>query len=140
MPATPSGDPMHYAYVTAGAEYNDTGKDIVKIAPWEDLADDDADKTVIHKAGYWYLNGLGDLTNNDMSHIMLTNLPFSHALFGGEAHKFRTNLCFEDNNPFIFNNRTDCSELLRGNRALTVLRLPISGYYYSPLNVNGLCL
>ena len=24
MPATPSGDPMHYAYVAAGAEYNDT--------------------------------------------------------------------------------------------------------------------
>ena len=28
MPATPSGDPMHYAYVAAGAEYNDTGEDM----------------------------------------------------------------------------------------------------------------
>lgn len=66
MPATPSGDPMHYAYVAAGAKYNDTGADIVKTAPWADLADDDADKTVVHKNGYWYLNGLGDITNEQM--------------------------------------------------------------------------
>lgn len=66
MPATPSGDPMHWAYIAAGAEYNDTGEDIIKTAPWADLADDDADKTVVHKAGYWYLNGLGDITNEQM--------------------------------------------------------------------------
>lgn len=71
MPATPSGDPMHYAYVAAGAIYNDTGADIVKTAPWADLADDDADKTVVHKAGYWYLNGLGDITNTQMRNIYL---------------------------------------------------------------------
>ena len=56
MPATPSGDPMHYAYVAAGAEYNDTGADIVKTTPWADMIDDDYTgdygKTVIHKAGY----------------------------------------------------------------------------------------
>ena len=66
MPATPSGDPMHYAYVASGAVYNDTGADIVKTAPWADLADDDAEKTVVHKNGYWYLNGLGDITNEQM--------------------------------------------------------------------------
>lgn len=66
MPATPSGDPMHYAYVAAGAKYNDTGADIVKTAPWADIADDDVDKTVVHKNGYWYLNGLGDITNEQM--------------------------------------------------------------------------
>lgn len=71
MPATPSGDPMHYAYVTAGAEYNDTGADIVKDTPWADLADDDADKTVVHKSGYWYLNGLGDITNEQMRRIYM---------------------------------------------------------------------
>lgn len=71
MPATPSGDPMHYAYVAAGAEYNDTGVDIVKDAPWADIADDDADKTVVHKAGYWYLNGLGDITNEQMRYIYI---------------------------------------------------------------------
>lgn len=69
MPATPSGDPMHYAYVAAGAEWNGTGSDIVKTAPWASLVDDDADKTVVHKAGYWYLNGLGDITNEQMRTI-----------------------------------------------------------------------
>ena len=73
MPATPSGDPMHYAYVAAGAEYNDTGEDIVKTTPWADMLDDDYDgpygKTVVHKAGYWYLNGLGDITNDEIRKI-----------------------------------------------------------------------
>lgn len=72
MPATPSGDPMHYAYEAVGAVWNGTGADIVKNAPWAELADDDADKTVVHKAGYWYLNGLGDLTNADMRLVYFT--------------------------------------------------------------------
>lgn len=80
MPATPSGDPMHYAYVAAGAEYNDTGEDIVKTTPWADLADDDADKTVVHKAGYWYLNGLGDLTTEEIRYIYAVS---AHVLQAG---------------------------------------------------------
>lgn len=140
MPATPSGDPMHYAYVAAGAEYNDTGADIVKTTPWADLADDDADKTVIHKAGYWYLNGLGDLTNNDMLNVLWTNRQFLIASFAGESHKFRTNICFEDNNAFIFNLRGNCSELIRANKKIEVLRLPISkNYYYSPGTADNIC-
>lgn len=66
MPATPSGDPMHWAYVSAGAEYNDSGVDIVKDAPWAALADTDEEKRVTHKAGCWYLNGVGDMTNDDI--------------------------------------------------------------------------
>lgn len=76
MPATPSGDPMHYAYEAAGAEWNGTGADIIKTTPWADLADDDADKTVVHKAGYWYLNGLGDITNEQMRDIYNTTINF----------------------------------------------------------------
>ena len=76
MPATPSGDPMHYVYEAAGAVYNDTGKDIVKSTPWADLADDDIDKTVVHKAGYWYLNGLGDITNEQMRDIYNYTINF----------------------------------------------------------------
>lgn len=141
MPATPSGDPMHYAYEAAGAIYNDTGADIVKDAPWADLADDDADKTIVHKAGYWYLNGLGDLTNDDMLNIMQTNMPFSYALYAGSSHKFKTNLCFEDNNPFIFVGRGNCACLLRANLEIKVLRLPISKEYdYKPNSANELCL
>lgn len=75
MPATPSGDPMHYAYVDAGAEYNDTGVDIVRTTPWADMIDDDYNgeygKTVVHKAGYWYFNGLGDISNAEMNNILL---------------------------------------------------------------------
>lgn len=80
MPATPSGDPMHYAYVEAGAEWNGTGADIVKTTPWADLADDDADKTVVHKAGYWYLNGLGDITTAQMRYIYNKTISFGDSL------------------------------------------------------------
>lgn len=80
MPATPSGDPMHYAYVAAGAEYNDTGADIIKTTPWADMIDDDYDgpygKTVVHKAGYWYLNGLGDITNDEIRNIYIASSNF----------------------------------------------------------------
>lgn len=137
MPATPSGDPMHYAYEAAGAEWNGTGADIVKTTPWADMIDDDYTgdygKTVVHKAGYWYLNGLGDLTNNDMLNVLWTNRQFLTASFAGESHKFRTNICFEDNNAFIFNVRGNCTELIRANKKIEVLRLPISkNYNYSP--------
>lgn len=123
MPATPSGDPMHYAYETAGAVYNGTTDFIVKNAPWKDMVDTIEDKAkwgfdvvdasqvkqmtiggttynyvqttrqspegtiepryflvgqasdgtwvedetkVLHLPGHWYLNGLGDITGNEM--------------------------------------------------------------------------
>lgn len=97
MPATPSGDPMHYAYVAAGAEYNDTGADIIKTTPWADMLDDDYDgpygKTVVHKAGYWYLNGLGDITNEQMCRIYGLTLPLQNdwtSILAGQD--VRTNL------------------------------------------------
>ena len=40
MPATPSGDPMHYAYIQKGAEYNNTADFIVRDSPWRDYVDD----------------------------------------------------------------------------------------------------
>lgn len=39
MPATPSGDPMHWAYVSAGAEYNATDDFILKKTPWGSRCD-----------------------------------------------------------------------------------------------------
>lgn len=47
---TPSGDPMHYAYVTCGATWNDS-------------------------TGYWELNGLTNLTNEQMQIIYSVNNP-----------------------------------------------------------------
>lgn len=99
MPATPSGDPMHYAYIAAGAEYNDTGADIVKTTPWADLADDDADKTVVHNAGYWFLNGLGDITTEEMRKIYNLTINFGISPSMGEALKYalvRTNFVLYD--------------------------------------------
>lgn len=100
MPATPSGDPMHYAYEAAGAVWNGTGEDIVKTTPWADLADDDADKAVIHKAGYWYLNGLGDITNEQMRKIYAVGNIYCYNKIssmlrdeGADFVRIRTNIC-----------------------------------------------
>ena len=53
--------PLRPLYIATGAEYNDTGADKTKTAPWGD--------TVIHKAGHYYLNGLGDITEEEMVEI-----------------------------------------------------------------------
>ncbi len=45
-------------FVSAGAEFNDTDAPIVKTAPWGEQ--------VQHLPGYFYLNGIGDLSYNDM--------------------------------------------------------------------------
>ncbi len=54
-------NPLRPLFIAAGAEYNDTGADKTKTAPWGE--------TVIHKAGYYYLNGLGDITEEQMMEI-----------------------------------------------------------------------
>ena len=51
-------NPLRPLFVAAGAEYNDTGVDKIKTAPWGE--------TVIHKAGHYYLNGIGDLDTDAM--------------------------------------------------------------------------
>lgn len=55
---TPSGSPLHDLFVAAGASYNATGQTISK-TDWYG-------NPVSHLPGHWYLNGLGDLTNEDM--------------------------------------------------------------------------
>lgn len=68
MPATPSGDPMHYAYIAAGATWSSS-------------------------TGYWSLNGLKDITNEQMRKIH--NFGFindlSQHVFMGKMAKIRTN-------------------------------------------------
>ena len=54
-------NPLRPLYIATGAEYNDTGADVAKTAPWGE--------TVIHKAGHYYLNGLGDITEAEMMDI-----------------------------------------------------------------------
>lgn len=60
-------NPLRPLFIAAGAEYNDTGADKTKTAPWGE--------TVTHKAGHYYLNGLGDITEEQMMDIF--NLPHS---------------------------------------------------------------
>lgn len=58
MPATPSGDPMHYAYEAAGAVWNDTDADKYIVGKFGD--------TVTHKAKHWLFCEVGDMSSEDM--------------------------------------------------------------------------
>ena len=73
MPATPSGDPMHYIYESEGAIYNDTLRTVERTAPWGGV--------ISHRAGHWYLNGLGDITNEQMRKIY----SFGHSTLADSA-------------------------------------------------------
>lgn len=151
MKATPSGDPMHYAYVSAGAEYNATNDFDIKDAPWKGMVDTIEDKAtwgldvvdaskvkkmtikgvehnyatenrtspeggtylryfivgkgsngkwvedetkVLHLPKCWYLNGLGDITNDEMRRIRGINTAFVTVNRGLQDTKART-LVFE---------------------------------------------
>jgi hypothetical protein len=48
-------------YIVAGAEYNDTDKVIKRTAFWGEKVD--------HEPGCYYLNGLGDISEDEMAHI-----------------------------------------------------------------------
>lgn len=125
MAATPSGDPQHYAFMAIGAKYNATANDSSVAAPWAALADDAADKVVIHKAGHWLLNGVGDLTNRDMRHILAKGAAIPGVVYSMAnaisdyynkdknpgANAVRTNYCFAGTTNFtvemgaFFNNQ-----------------------------------
>ena len=89
MPATPSGDPMHYAYVAAGAVWNGTGEDITRIGRM-------TGDTIVHKAGFWYLNELGDISNEEMRKIIMNGYNSDcvncETFSISESNKLRTNL------------------------------------------------
>ena len=80
-------NPLRTLFIAAGAEYNDTGADKTKTAPWGE--------TVTHKAGHYYLNGLGDIKEEQMmtiyaaNHYILTE-NISCLYF---QSKIRTNIC-----------------------------------------------
>ena len=85
-------NPLRPLFIAAGAEYNDSGTDITKTAPWGE--------TVTHKAGYYYLNGLGDISEEHMNIIftstfstyVATNLMSAFRIQIGGEWKVRTNL------------------------------------------------
>lgn len=83
-------NPLRPLYIAAGAEYNDTGTDKTKTALWGE--------TVTHKAGHYYLNGLGDITEAQMMKIynrgyLNDNDTAALGYSNGGVNKVRTNLC-----------------------------------------------
>lgn len=58
LAATPSGDPMHYAYEAAGAVWNNADADTYIDGKYGD--------TITHKSRHWLYNEVGDMTNEDM--------------------------------------------------------------------------
>ena len=69
-------------FIAAGAEYNDTGTDKTKTAPWGEA--------VIHKAGHYYLNGLGDITEEQMMEIYNQKDTIPRLWQGGFAESSET--------------------------------------------------
>ena len=138
MPATPSGDPMHYAYVAAGAEYNATNEDIIKDAPWADLVDDDYEgeygKTVLHKAGCWYLNGLGDLTNEDIREIYLTTGSFINTNY---INYYLRKSTIKTNFPNRTNVYSDNSSTILNIELARASRLKVIKFFTSPFYNTG---
>lgn len=61
MPATPSGDPLHYMYELAGARYNNTLVGAPQIGMFGDVIE--------WKSKHWLLNELGDITTEEMRNI-----------------------------------------------------------------------
>ena len=94
-------NPLRPLYIAAGAEYNDTGADIAKTAPWGE--------TVTHKAGHYYLNGLGDITEEQMMQIY--NAP--HYAFY----------------PFAYKNASIRTVFMRGTGGQSSLSLSINGWF-----------
>lgn len=83
--------PLRPLFIAAGALYNDTGIDKTKTAPWGE--------TVTHKAGHYYLNGLGDITEEQMMPIynrgFFNDNDIAALGYPGlkRANDIRTNLC-----------------------------------------------
>lgn len=70
MPATPSGDPMHYYYEKVGAEWNDGEDKTLQIPIYGKSSDSTEYMSIVHKSKRWYLNLLGDITNEEMAAIV----------------------------------------------------------------------
>ena len=78
-------NPLRPLFIAAGAEYNDSGADKTKTAPFGE--------TVNHKAGHYYLNGLGDITEEQMIAIYNADRISNLAPIGFyRLLKIRTNL------------------------------------------------
>lgn len=97
-------NPLRPLFIVAGAEYNDSGADKTKTAPWGE--------TVTHKAGHYYLNGLGDITEEQM--IIIYNAGVANGASMSSHYEGYTKLrtCLR-RNP-----RYNCSRAIGGYSAI----------------------
>ena len=76
---------LYALFVAAGAEYNSSEDNVTKTAPWGE--------TVTHKAGHYYLNGLGDITETQMAAIYnMGKYWLAERVLGFGCEGARTNL------------------------------------------------
>lgn len=77
-------------FISVGAVYNDTGVDIVDAydAPWGKV--NGVLEKITHKAGCYYFNGLGDITEEEMINIYKCGRFVSHGQYSGA--NCRTNI------------------------------------------------
>lgn len=114
MPATPSGDPMHFAYIDAGATWSSS-------------------------TGYWSLNGLTDITNDEMRKIhnfgFINDLSLS--VFMGKMAKIRTNYLRVGNSNYN-GTQYPIESLAYGNTTIEVITLKDStGAYESVISAQN---
>lgn len=90
-------------FVAAGAEYNDTDQIIKKTAPWgtEETWVKNADGTytysevpaiVDHLPKHYYLNGLGDITEEEMVKIYNRTMPFNASDEWSNAYRINSSI------------------------------------------------
>lgn len=110
--------PLRPLFIAAGAEYNDTGVDISKTAPWGE--------TVTHKAGYYYLNGLGDITEEQIARIYrIDNLRvYEKALLANYmSSSVRTNFPADKNVNILDSSKAvNCDNVATNNETIEVVK------------------
>ena len=96
-------NPLRPLFIAAGAEYNNTSAIIKKTAPWqtEEICTKNADGTysyehvlaiVDHLPGYYYLNGIGDITEKQMMDIYNAGMLRVDSTDQYARYKVRTNI------------------------------------------------
>lgn len=121
-------NPLRPLFIAAGAEYNDTAADKTKIAPWGE--------TVTHKAGHYYLNGLGDIIEDEMIRIYVRGIyndadeaPLGYSAF----NSIKTNLGRAGN----YNYKHTGSFITYSNKDIVVLKLLGNNQYTGQVTING---
>ena len=113
MPATPSGDPMHYVYESIGAKWNGANTDTTFTGVYGE--------TIVHKANHWRLNDLGDLSNEDIREVYKFSYPSASGFY--LAKWFAGKTCRTNIVNCSWNSTASLSDVVVNNGAIEVLIL-----------------